>query len=69
MIGKSPDQSQRDIFSPLLTDFIDMKHELVLLSDKINWDKIESELAGYYSTRGQPSMPIWLMAGCLFLAV
>ncbi len=67
MIGKSPDQSQRDMFNPLLVDFIDMKHELVLLSDKIDWTKIESELAIYYSRKGQPAMPIRLMAGCLFL--
>ena len=44
-----------------------MKHKLVLLSDKINWAKIESGLVGYYPTRGQPSMPIRPMAGCLFL--
>lgn len=67
MIGKSPDQNQRDIFSPLLTDFIDLKHELVLLSEKIEWDKLAKELAVYYSTKGQPAMPIRLMAGCLFL--
>ena len=67
MIGKSPDQSQPDTFAPLLTDFIDIKHELVLLSQKIEWSKIENELAGCYSTKGQPAMPIRLMADCLFL--
>lgn len=55
------------MFNPLLVDFIDMRHELVLLSEKIDWDKIESELAVHYSNRGQPAMPIRLMAGCLFL--
>ena len=30
MLGKSADQTQRDMFTPLLSDFIDMKHELVL---------------------------------------
>jgi IS5 family transposase len=37
MIGKLPPKSQRDLFRPLLEDFIDMRHELVLLSNKIDW--------------------------------
>ncbi len=34
MIGKSPNQNQRDLFHLLLIDFIDTNHELVLLSNK-----------------------------------
>lgn len=34
MIAKSPDQQQRNLFSPLLSEFIDMGHEQVLLSKK-----------------------------------
>ena len=45
MIGKSADQSQRDLFNPLLTDFINMGHELVLLSDKIDWTYFEDEFS------------------------
>lgn len=67
MIGKSPDQQQRNLFSPLLSDFIDMGHELVLLSQKINWSHIETNLSKYYSHTGQEAMPIRLMAGCLML--
>ena len=37
MIGKSPYQKQREIFRPLMSDFIDMHHELVLLKP----DKLE----------------------------
>jgi IS5 family transposase len=36
MIGKTANQNQRDLFEPLLKDFIDMSHELVLLSNKID---------------------------------
>ncbi len=32
---------QRDLFNPLLIDFIDMSHVLVLLTGKINWDHFE----------------------------
>ena len=32
MIGKLPEKGQRDLFRPMLEDFIDMNQELVLLS-------------------------------------
>jgi len=67
MIGKSPDQKQRNLFQPLLSEFIDMSHELVLLAQKIDWKHFEQSLSQYYSTTGQPSMPIRFMVGCLML--
>lgn len=67
MIGKSPDQSQRNLFSPMLSDFIDMSHELVLLSQKIDWRYFEADFIRFYSHTGQPSMPIRFMVGCLLL--
>jgi IS5 family transposase len=41
MIGRLPNQQQRDLFRPLLSDFIDMDHELVLLGQKIDWKQLE----------------------------
>ncbi len=67
MLGKSPDQNQRDMFRPLLTDFINRDHELALLSDKIDWQYFENKLCKFYSHTGQPSMPIRFMVGCLVL--
>lgn len=67
MIGRSPHQEQRDMFSPLLVDFINMDHELVLLTKKIDWGHFEEEFKQYYSNTGQPSMPIRLMVGSLML--
>ena len=67
MIGKGPDQKQRDMFCPLLSDFIDMGHELVLLAKKIDWAYFEKEFGQYYSNVGQPSMPVRLMVGSLML--
>ena len=67
MIGKSPNQKQRNLFAPLLSDFIDMGHELALLSQEIDWKHIEDGLSGYYSHTGQPSMPVRFMVGCLML--
>lgn len=67
MIGKSPIKSQRDFFRPLLEDFIDMRHELVLLGNKIDWNYFEKEFSPYYSHTGAPSVPLRLMVGCLML--
>ena len=48
-------------------DFIDDKHELVLLSEKIDWDYFEKEFSPLYSKTGNPSHPIRFMVGCLLL--
>ena len=48
MIDKSPDQNQRELFRPLLSDFIDMNHELILLAKEIDWLSIETGLFVYY---------------------
>lgn len=66
MLGKSP-VPQADLFQPMLKNFIDPKHELVLLSQKINWQYFEDEFKSLYSHRGQKSMPVRLMVGCLLL--
>lgn len=67
MIGKTDKKMQRDLFRPMLIDFIDKKHELVLLADKMDWYYFEKELAPFYAKLGRPSMPIRLMVGCLLL--
>ena len=58
---------EQELFRPLLSDFIDMDHELVLLSEKIDWTYFEREFSPLYSKRGCPSIPIRLMVGCLML--
>jgi IS5 family transposase len=60
-----PDQTQRELFRPLLRDMIDIQHELALLAHKIDWDYFENEFSPLYSTVGQPGVPIRLMVGCL----
>jgi transposase, IS5 family len=44
MTGKSPNQNQKNLFLPLLREFIDMSHELVLLTDKIDWKYFDNSL-------------------------
>ena len=67
MIGKTKNQNQRDMFQPLLKDFIDLSNEIVLLSNKIKWKYFEDNFSKYYSNTGQPAMPIRLMVGSLML--
>lgn len=58
--GTSAD-TQRDVFRPLLTDFIDPDQELAVLADRIDWDYFEQAFAGRYSHTGQPATPIRFM--------
>jgi IS5 family transposase len=67
MKGKSPNQNQRNLFLPLLKEFINMEHELVLLAEKIDWSYFDKSFSSLYSETGQPAMPIRLMVGCLML--
>ena len=67
MLGKSPNQNQTNLFSPLLKQFINMNHELVLLAEKIDWKYFEQSFEDLYSHTGQPGMPIRFMVGCLLL--
>ena len=69
MLRKQASQSspQTNLFRPLLLDFINTKNELVILSQQVNWSRIEGELAQYYTNFGAPAKPIRLMAGLLIL--
>ncbi len=67
MIGKSPNQEQRHLFLPNLTEFINPQHQLYLLAEKLDWNVFESEFAPLYSSVGQPAKPIRLMVGLLIL--
>lgn len=66
MLGKNPEKLP-ELFRPMLVDFIDYKHELVLLSGKIDWNYFEKEFSPLYSKIGNPSHPIRFMVGCLLL--
>ena len=68
MIGKTPKEHQMSIFEVALESFIDMNHELVLLSKQIDWEAVESEFAEYYcADNGRLSVPIRKMVGMMLL--
>jgi IS5 family transposase len=43
-----------DLFRARLDQIINMKHELILLAGKIDWDWIDREIAPHYSENGRP---------------
>ena len=67
MKGLSPDQNQPSFLSPMLRDQLNPKHPLCMLSKKMPWDVLETELSHYYSERGQRAKPIRLMVSLLIL--
>lgn len=67
MIGNSPNPQQKHLFLPNLSDFINPRHPLYLLANKIDWQQFETDFAPLYSSIGTPAKPIRLMIGLLIL--
>jgi IS5 family transposase len=40
-----------------------MQHELVILSEAIDWSFLESKVCGFYTDEGRPGLPVRLIAG------
>jgi len=57
-----------DLFRARLDQIINMKHELVLLADKVDWDWIDGEIAPLYSENGRPGIETRFMIGLLLLS-
>ena len=56
------------IFEVALESFIDMNHELVVLSNQIDWSEVESDFSEYYcADNGRPSVPIRTVVGMMLL--
>ena len=67
MVGKQDKTPQLNIFDTPLERFINLEHELCILSTQIDWDSIEKDFSVYYSEIGRPSVPIRRMIGLLLL--
>lgn len=67
MIGKTPETHQVKIFETPLVSFINLNHELVKLSQSIDWRSLEKEFEVYFSEVGRPSVPIRKMVGLMLL--
>jgi len=67
MVGKQDKTPQLSIFDTPLERFINLEHELCVLSSQIDWDSIDKEFSVYFSEIGRPSVPIRRMVGLLLL--
>ena len=56
-----------DLFRARLDQIINMKHELVQLAGKIDWDFIDREIAPLYSDKGRPGIETRFAIGLLLL--
>ena len=56
-----------DLFRARLDQIINMKHELVQLAGKVDWDWIDGEIAPLYSENGRPGIATRFMIGLLLL--
>jgi len=64
---QQPKARHDDLFRARLDQIINMKHELVVLADKIDWTWLDAELAGCFSDRGRPAEPVRFMLGMFLL--
>ena len=56
-----------DMFDVPMKQYIDIKHEFVLVGDEIDWQKLESSFKSYYSDKGRPGIPVRKVAGLQLL--
>ena len=56
-----------DLFRARLDQIINMKHELVQLARKIDWDWIDGEIAPLYSDKDRPGIETRFVIGLLLL--
>lgn len=54
---------QEDLFRSHLDNIINMRHELVTLSQAIDWHFLEARVSPFYATEGRPGVPVRLMVG------
>ena len=66
MRPKKPETTgEGDLFRARLDQIINLKHELVQLGDKIDWDWIDRETAPLYSDNGRPGIETRFAIGLL----
>jgi transposase, IS5 family len=68
MRPKKPETTgSNDLFRARLDQIINMKHQLVVLAGKIDWDWLDGEIAPLYSDQGRPGIATRFVLGLLLL--
>lgn len=63
----APRHSQATFLYPDLIDQLNPRDPLLLLAERIQWERLEAEFAPFYAERGRPAKPVRLMVGLLLL--
>ena len=64
---KCDEKGSGDLFRARLDQIINMKHELVQLADRIDWDWIDEQVADCFAAEGRPGTETRFMIGILLL--
>ena len=67
MIGKTEKNPQLNVFKVPLVSIINMNHELVELSRRIDWDSVNKDFEEFYHYTGRPAVPVRKMVGSMLL--
>ena len=59
--------AHNDLFLIRLDRLINLRHELVVLAHRIDWDWIDEQLASDFSDQGRPAEPVRFMIGMFIL--
>lgn len=60
---KAQKNNQQDLFRQRLDSIINMRHELVLLSHGIEWDRLDTHFGQFFSDNGRPGILSRMMIG------
>lgn len=60
---KPQESGSEELFRSKLKNIINLRHELVRLSELIDWARLETHFASYYSAVGRPGVPVRLVVG------
>ena len=64
---KHSTSGESDLFRGRLDQIINMRHELVQLAGKVDWDWLDGEIAPLYSDKGRPGIETRFVIGLLLL--
>ena len=64
---QQPKARHDDLFRARLDQIINLKHELAVLADRIDWAWLDEELAGCFRDTGRPAEPVRFMIGMFLL--
>ncbi len=64
---QQPKARHDDLFRSRLDQIINLKHELVVLAERIDWTWIDEQLADRFSDHGRPAEPVRFMIGMFML--